>query len=110
MDVKTGESCSGGGVGEGTELESKGQGAGKERGAARAEAVVAGRQSWERGWRKPSGPTGATPPPAGQAGPPCPGPQAHPLLRLSLAHALGGMLLCWVLPAPRRVEPEYALL
>lgn len=92
------------------ELESKGQGAGREKGAARAEAVVAGRQSWERGWRKPSGPTGTTPPPAGQAGPPCPGPQAHPLLRLSLAHALGGMFLCWVLPAPRGVEPECALL
>lgn len=43
--MKTGESCSGGVVGEGMELESKGQGAGKERGAAQAEAVVAGRQS-----------------------------------------------------------------
>lgn len=80
------------------------------RGLPELRPFVAGRQSWERGWRKPSGPTGTTPPPAGQAGPPCPGPQAHPLLRLSLAHALGGMFLCWVLPAPRGVEPECALL
>ena len=88
----------------------KGKGLIKRRGAARAEAIVAGRQSWERGWWKPSGPTGVTVPPTGQAGCPCPGPQAHPVLRLSLANALEGMFLCWVLPAPRGVEPECALL